>query len=839
MRLRRNYPTLRALLLIPFIFSCQPKETDVEAIIDSMSLKEKIEYIGGYKSFNIREMPAYGVPMIRMADGPVGVRNFGESTAYPASITLAASWDQELAEMVGSSIGMEARSKNVHIMLGPAMNIHRGPYCGRNFEYLGEDPFLAGEIASAYTKGMQKEGVVATAKHYVANYQDYDRHNVSSDMDERTLHEIYLPAFKACVEKGKIGAVMTAYNLINGIHASEHNYLINEVLKEDWGFEGVVMSDWNSSYNGVACALGGLDLEMPSGKFMHYDTLMPAIESGGLSEEIIDEKVRRILNLCKRFGYFDTPDLSTDYSLDEEYVREVALEAARGGITLLKNEKHSLPVARESITKIAVIGQNAHPAVTGGGGSSYTRPLYPVSLFEAIKQVAGDDIEVIFSPGVFKEYELPEDFFSMSEFYIYEDGERKKGISASFYPDTALEGEAVYTSIFSRLDHTLHDSVYPGLPQVYYSARFEGFFTVPETGNYKIAVSGDDGYRVYLNDKLIIDNWKKQAETVRSIDVPLSAGEEYEIMVEYYQDNGNAAIRLGYSAQVDIESQKKQLWQDATDAATSSDLVVFAVGFNRHIESEGSDRSWELPEGQDEMIKNFSVLNDQSIVVLNAGGNVNMPWLNDVEALIHAWYPGQEGNLAVAEIIFGITNPSGKLPVSFERRWEDNATYTSYFDEDGDKKVYFTEGIMLGYRHFDQEEDLEPLFPFGYGLSYTSFDYSDLKVEMDQISVGDSLEVRFILKNTGDRAGSEICQLYVTDQESELVRPVKELKGFEKVYLKAGEEKDVSIRLDPDVFSYYHPERGGWYTEPGKFDILIGSSSKDIHLKSTIDLFAE
>ena len=806
----------------------------VEKLISDLSLREKIAFIGGYKNFNIRSYDSLGIPEIHMSDGPVGVRNYGASTAYPASIALAASWDTKLASKVGAAIGMEARSKNVHIVLGPAMNIYRAPYCGRNFEYLGEDPFLAGEIASSYVLGMQQQDVVATAKHYVANYQDYDRHTVSSDMDERTLREIYLPAFKACVEKGGVGAVMTSYNLINGVHASENNFLINQLLKNEWGFKGIVMSDWTSTYNGLACAKAGLDLEMPSGEFMNPDTLIPAIEKGELDEAVIDDKVRRILNLYERFGYFENPDISNNYTLDANYVRSVALDAARGGITLLKNEDNILPIDTSSTIKIAVVGINADPAVTGGGGSSYTKPLYPVSLLDAVKKVSGSHIEVVYAQALAKGNVLPSDFYAQSKFYTYIEGKKQEGLQADFYGNTDLKGEPVFSSVFRTLDHTLHDSVYPGLPETNYSARFEGFFTVPASGNYFLAVAGDDGYRVFINDKLVIDHWQNQPETVRSCEMNFVASKENKVRVEYFQGGGNASIRFGYKFEPGREGREARLWEEAVDAVQNSDYVIFSVGFNKNNETEGMDRTWDLPDSQDVMVKKLAAMNSNSIVVLNAGGNISMPWLHDVKGLVHAWYPGQEGNIAVAEILFGITNPSGKLPVSFEQKPEDNATFNSYWDTDGDKHVFFSEGIFLGYRHFDKT-GIKPRFPFGYGLSYTTFEYSDIKVNKTKFDLNENVEVSFTIKNTGNYDGAEIAQLYISDPESGLPRPVKELKGFSKVFLARNEEKTVTFNLGSEAFSYFNKEKGGWITEPGKFEILIGSSSEDIRLRTEIE----
>jgi beta-glucosidase len=825
-----------SILLLNLSCKSQINTTErVEKIIKQMTLQEKIEFIGGYKSFSIRPMEKYGIPEIRMADGPVGVRNYGASTAYPASIALAATWDTSMAKKVGQSIAMEAKAKKVNIMLGPAMNIYRAPFCGRNFEYLGEDPFLAGEIASSYVIGMQKEGVVATAKHFAANNQEYDRNNVSSDMDERTLQEIYLPAFKACVEKGHVGAIMTSYNLLNGVHCSQDDYLINKILKKDWGFNGIVMSDWSSTYDGVACAKGGLDLEMPSGKLMNPDTLIAAFKAGKLSEKTIDEKVRRILMLYEKFGFFDNPDISKSFTLDQKLVRGVALDAARGGITLLKNKDNILPLSNEKQLKVAVVGFNAEPAVTGGGGSSFVRPEFRVSLKEAIEKIGGKNVEVKYAKGVYVEGKLPETYFKNQQFYTYAGNQKIKGVSADFYNNKELQGEPIYSNTFERLDISFDDSSFSKIPKDNFSARFTGYLKVPKSGNYRFSLAGDDGYRLFINDKKVLEFWLNQPETVRSYDTTLIQNKEYKVVVEYYQAGGEASIRLGYNEKLNVKSLSDVLEEQALALAKKSDVVIISAGFSSESEGEGKDRTFEMPNNQDEFIERITAVNKNCIVVLNSGGNVKMDWLDKTSGLIHAWYPGGEGNLAVAEILFGITNPSGKLPASFEKEWKDNATAKSYYDDDKDKKVFYSEGVFLGYRHFDKT-GIQPCFPFGFGLSYTQFEFSDINVNSESIKKGDKLTVSFKVKNVGNYDGAEVSQVYVSDTSASLPRPPKELKGFSKVFLKKGEEKEINIDLGPAAFSYFNKDKGGWIIEPGKFGILVGSSSQDIKLQKTIEV---
>ncbi len=807
-------------------------KNNIEAKIAAMTLEEKIEFIGGYEEFNIMPVERLGIPEIHFADGPVGIRNFGKSTAYPATIALAASFDKEMAYNVGKAIGSESRAKNCHVMLGPAMNIYRLPICGRNFEYMGEDPYLAGQLSKEYTIGMQNEGVVACAKHYVANNQEYNRHHVSSDMDERTLHEIYLPAFKTTVQEGNVGAIMTAYNLINGIHASEHYHLNNEILKGKWGFVGFVMSDWVSTYDGLACAKGGLDLEMPSGAMMNKETLIPAIENGELEESVIDDKIRRILKTYEEFGFFENPDISKGYAPDEAFARKTALDAARGGMVLLKNDGNLLPLQKNKIKKIAVIGPNGHPVVSGGGGSSYTDPLHPMSLYEAVQKVS--DAEVVFEKGIFTGVPFPDEMFDGFDFYVYKNGQKESGVKAEYYLGRDLKGDVIYSTYYKDLDLTDADMWdEPDVPWKDYSARFSCYYTPEESGMYSIGGIGDDGYRIYLDDVEIVSMWRDQGPTRAKHDIFLNAGQEYKVDIDYYQNGGGAVIGLG-ACKVKQTIEPETYTEKALAAAQEADVVIMSVGFNASSESEGFDRSFKMPHNQGKFINKIAAVNDNIIVVLNAGGNVEMDaWIDNADALLMAWYPGQEGNLAAAEILFGYTNPSGKLPASFAYKMEENPCYDHYFDEDEDLRVFYGEGIFMGYRYWDQA-DAEPRFPFGYGLSYTTFDYSDASTDKKEYSTDDTVKVSVKVKNTGKMAGAEAVQLYIADKECSLPRPMKELKDFDKLMLEKGEEKTVTFELDKDAFAFYNPEIHDWEVESGEFDILIGSSSADIREEVTI-----
>lgn len=654
----------------------QPLETRVESLLARMTLDEKIDYIGGTKSFYIRAIPRLGIPMIKMSDGPMGARNDGPTTCYPAGIALAATWDRDMARDIGEAEGRDCRARGVNILLAPAVNIYRSPTCGRNFEYMGEDPFLAAQLVAPLIQGIQSQQVLATVKHFACNNEEWDRHNISSEVDERTLHEIYLPAFKAAVEQGHVGCVMTAYNLVNGVHCSQNDYLINQTLKGQWGFQGFVMSDWTSTYSAIGCANGGLDLEMPSARFMNKANLLPAIHDGQVSVATIDDKVRRILRTIIGAGFFDRPQLRKDIPLDDPQNDAVALAGARESIVLLKNSGQVLPLERSKIKSIAVLGPNAEPAVYCGGGSAFTRVFHPVSVLDGVRQVAGGSVQVLYSTNE----------------------------------------------------------------------------------------------------------------------------------------------------------------EDAAPLASQADAAVVCVGFNQRskdrenhdlYEGEGSDRTFELPPGQVNLIRAVAAVNPRTIVIINSGGAVAWAgWLDRVPAVLQGWYSGQEIGRAVAEILFGDVNPSGKLPATFEKRAEDNPTYP-YYHVKTDGKTPYTEGIFVGYRGYD-ENHVEPQFCFGYGLSYTTFKYGKVRVEPGQTSINGTVTVSVPVKNTGTRAGDEIVQLYFHPANSSVPMPPRELCGFQRVSLQPGERKTVFLTLPVRQLAFYDILTHAFKVDPGAFDLMVGSSERDI-----------
>jgi beta-glucosidase len=797
-----------------------------DAFLARMTLEEKVDYLGGADNFYIRAIKRLGLPAFRMADGPFGVRNVGPSTAYPAGINLAATWDVALASRVGAMIGRDARARGVHIMLAPGVNIYRAPMCGRNFEYLGEDPFLASRMAVSYIEGMQAEGVSATIKHFLGNNSEVDRHHTSSEIDERTMREIYLPAFEASIKEAHVGALMTSYNLVNGVHMTENAALVDALVKKEWGYGGVVMSDWDATYDGVAAANAGLDIEMPSAKFMNRETLLPAIKAGKVAEATIDDKVRRILRTAIRFGWLDRPAVDVGWPLYSEEGRAVALDAARAGLVLLKNDGDLLPLDRKKLKTIALIGPNAYPAIPVGGGSAQVRPLAAVSLVQGLGDALRGSATVLCHHGVPTLAEI----FDATDFVTAPTG-GNPGLSGEYFDDPALGGAPALTRVDEHINFAWDKpNFWPTGQRKQSSARWTGAFVPPTSGDYRFAAFsyGLDEYRLFVDGKLILDR-ARAPQPINFASLALKAGMAYAIRFEYLHGDHHARVGLGVRrADAFVDPAVKAL-------AARADVVVVAVGFEPMTESEGYDRTFQLPAGQEELIAAVRAANKHVVVAITSGGGVDMTrFIDHVPAVIETWYAGQEGGTALAEALLGDVTPSGKLPVTFERRFEDGAAAASYYPS-ADKKITYKEGIFVGYRHFDQTGS-KPLFPFGHGLSYTRFAYGALAIAPG-VTTGDGpVIVSFDVTNVGKRRGAEVAQLYVGDSHAPVPRPPKELKGFAKVDLTPGETKRVQIALDRRAFSYFDVRTKLWRAEPGTFDLLVGGSSRQIELRGTLRL---
>jgi beta-glucosidase len=802
-------------------------EERAESILRQMTLDEKIDYIGGVDDFFIRDIPRLGVPRFKMADGPIGVRNYGVSTTMAGGIALAATWNPELAMRVGTELGRDARARGVHFLLGPAVNIYVAPMNGRNFEYLGEDPFLASRIAVNYIKGVQSQGVCATIKHFMGNNSEFDRHNIDAVIDERAMREIYLPAFEAAVKEAKVGAIMDSYNLVNGVHVTQNGYLNREIAKKQWGFEGIIMSDWLATYDGVAAANAGLDLEMPSGAFMNRKNLLPALEQGTLSADAIDDKVRRILRTGIAFGWLDRDQTDLSISRFNFAASTVALESARESMVLLKNEGSLLPLRRQEVKSIAVIGPNAYPGVPVGGGSAHVVPYASVSFLQGVAAGLGNHGTTYYERGIPSREELAR----RTRFQTHATN-GASGLTLEIFDNTELAGtpRAIRTVSVVDADPAFDGTV--GLAPNGYSLRWTGFYTPKQEGEHHLFVQAPGeggGYRLLLDGKPVIDEWSDSRALVSQVKVVLMAAPHKIVLEQFRKSNWDTSrIRMGVvpvGALVDPA---------AVAVAAKADVVVAAVGFDPETESEGADRTFALPLGEEELLRAIAAVNKKTIVVMTSGGGAALDFLDRVPALIETWYPGQEGGTALAEILFGDVNPSGRLPISIERRWEDNPTHDSYYPAPGTNRVKYANSVFVGYRGYEHN-GVRPLFPFGFGLSYTTFKYSNLEIRPS--ATGAALfDVSFDITNTGSVAGADVAQVYVGDRHAKVARPVKELKGFARVRLEPGETQRVTIQLDGRSFSYYDAVAKRWQADAGDFDLLVGRSSEQVELKGTLTL---
>ncbi len=829
------------------MISCSPVATDdpledkVNKLLAQMSLEEKVAQLSGDgKSTPPNER--LGIPGLHASDGPFGAHGWGPVTAFPSGVCLASAWNADLMQEVGRVIGNEANTKGINLLLGPCVNMARHPLGGRNFESYGEDPFLAGKLAAAYVNGVQSEKVAACIKHYAVNNQEWYRHFYSAEVDERTLREIYLPAFEMAVKEADVWSVMTSYNKINGTYAGEHKYLVNDILKNEWGFRGITIPDWTGAHNTVNSANAGLDVIVYDSD-LYRQPLVEAVKDGSVGEQVLDELVRRTLRVKYLTGSFDLAGKASSFQVMPAH-QELARQAAREGIVLLKNEKALLPLEREQVKKIAVIGPNAAELRYGGGGSSFCgEPTSLMSPLEAIRQwAAGEEIEVTYAEGV----SMVTSCDPVRPVHLLPSNTTQgdQGLWGEYFNNRHLEGEPVFQRLDSMVDFKwgvgppifLNDTQKERneekdederLNQDNFSVRWTGFIQPPKTGPYSFVVATDDGIRVYLDDQLVIDNWWSHDVEYQYSIQNLVAGRKYKLKLEYYEEIGGARMSFGwqYHDPADLEQ--------AVTLAKEADVVVACVGLSKLWEAEAYDRvSMDLPSIQNELVDRVQAVNGNTVVVLNTSGSITYtPWMGKVKGLLQAWYPGQGGSEALADILFGRYNPSAKLPVTMIK---DKQDYPPAFDgyQDPSLEVNFSEGVFMGYRYHDQQ-GADVLFPFGYGLSYTTFHYEGIEIEKTGPF---NYQVKVTVENTGQRPGQEIIQLYISDKVSSVKRPVKELKAFGKVDLQPGEKKEVALALDRRSFAYYDVQTKDWKVEPGEFEVLIGASSKDIRLTGSIKI---
>ncbi len=822
----------------------------LEPLATQLTLEESVDMLGGI-GFATRDVPRLGIPAFSMSDGPSGVRSPGPSTAYAAGIGLAATWDTALAQEVGRQLGRDARARGSHYQLGPGVNIYRAPMNGRNYEYFGEDPWLSSRITVGYILGVQEEGVSATVKHFAGNNSEFARHTSDSQIDERTLREIYLPAFEAAVKEAHVGAVMSSYNSTNGSHMSANEYLSRHVLKEQWGFDGVLMSDWGGTYDGVGAAVAGQDLEMPTGRFMNRDTLLPAIRAGKISAASITDKVSRQLRLADRFGWGGLPSADLSIPRLNPQGEAAAYRGALEGAVLLKNSG-VLPIDAKRVHTVAVIGPTAHPSPSTAGGSGHVPPFSEVSLLEGLSRKLGPAVKVTYAPGI-----VPPAIVNLLSSFTTDASGKTPGVSVEVFANESLSGEpqsrriepqfatssdgmAERLSVFDWLSPQEAGATIGRLinaPPLKTFERWSGWYTPGSAGNYTLSVQARGSYRLWMDDKLAIDNGHVPKAALRQIKQALSAG-PHKIVLEQgaARDFGKPTWR------VNLVREGTAVQPAAKELAAHADLVVIAVGFDQQSEGEGADREFTLPPGQDELIQQISAVNPNTVVVITAGGAVDVrPWLDHVAAVLSVWYPGQEGGAASADLLSGIASPSGRLPISWERAPEDNPTFENYYYNDAahPDRIVYREGIFVGYRGY-QKLQRKPQFPFGFGLSYSSFSYANLSVQpvpaAGKKDSGPLYTVSFDVTNTGQRPAADVEQIYVGEVHSQAARPTRELKGFARTQLQPGETRRVSVPLDARSFAFYDVASSSWRADAGAYRIELGKSSEEIVTQATVRL---
>ena len=745
----------------------------------------------------------------------------------------------ELIHRVGIALGAETRARGCAVLLGPCVNIHRSPLGGRNFESFSEDPCLSSEMTVAYITGVQSRKVGTSVKHFALNNQEYQRMTVSSEVGERAMREIYFPSFEKAVKAAGTWTVMCSYNRVNGTYASENRRHLTEILKEEWGFKGLVMSDWFAVHSTAPAANSGLDLEMPGPARYFGKNLADAVNKGEVDEKTIDAKIRRILKLIIDTGALDEKLTVSGSVADFPEHRRLAREVAEESMVLLKNENNVLPLNIKTIRSIAVIGPNAAEARIEGGGSSAVTPYYTVSPLEALRNKYGDNVKISYELGCSSNIAT----LLLNLDYLLSGEGGQPGLMGEYFANNDLAGKPVA----ARLDTFFKFMWMPGtvpLPQIKkdgFSIRWQGIFTAVASGVYKFGLATNGWGRIFIDGKLVCSNWGDRTmsdvfqvpETVG--ECPMEAGEKYPVRIEYcgntFSRSPMRSIRIGCDIPLPAD-----LMERAVKAAARADVAIVFAGLTEEYESEGFDRkNMDLPGDQAELIKKVAAANPRTVVVLNNGSPVAMDaWIDGVPAVVEALYPGQECGNAIAAVLFGDINPSGKLPDTFPRRLEDNSAFINYPGESG--KVLYGEGIFVGYRYYDAKK-IEPLFPFGHGLSYTAFEYSRLRVTPAKAKNGGKINISVDIRNTGKLPGKEVVQLYVSDIASRVQRPPKELKAFRKISLNPKETKTVDFTLEMRDLSFYDPELKEWVAEPGEFEIQVGSSSRDIRARKRFVVF--
>jgi beta-glucosidase len=811
-----------------------------------LTLEEKVALMAGAAAFTLTGVERLGVPRIDMADGPTGVRsNTGVSaTVFPVGVAMASTWNPDLTREVAAAIGREALALGARVVLAPTINIVRTPLWGRNFETYSEDPFLAGELGAAFVEGLQSEGVGASLKHYALNNQEENRMTVSVEADERTTREIYLAAFERVVKGADPWTVMAPYNRIDGVYATESRRLLTDILKDEWGYDGVVVSDWGAVHSTAAAAEGGTDLEMPGPAKWYGEKLVAAVQAGEVSQARIDDAAVRLCQLIIRTGVL-AEDAPPKGELRSERHRQIAERAALEAVVLLKNEGDLLPL--EGVRRLAVVGPNAAARRIQGGGSSQVRTDRRVSILSALEERLAGRAEVLHADGGDSEPAPPT---ARSALFSPDEGRGQAGVLCEYFAVADFDAEPLQSRVERGLGKLVSHN-FGGAAPTYGAFRWSGWFWPEKGGRHEISLRGPGEGRVWLDGEALID--AATAATIDNLDVgggmvprrtvarELVAGRGYRVQVEY----ARALPSRAEQAQDDAPGLSWEFVslgvreptgtvEEAAALAATCDAAVVVIGSASITEGEGYDRqSLDLPGDQNALVEAVLAANPRTVVVLVNGAPYAMPWIDHAPAVIEGWLGGEGGPDAVARILLGEAEPSGRLPVTFPARIEDSPAHAYY---PGGAEVVYGERLRVGYRHFDASNE-PPLFPFGFGLTYTRFDYADVAAP-ESVRVGEPVEVSFTLTNVGQRPGQETAQLYVRPRGPSQDRPVKELKAFCKVRLEPTETRTVRMRLGERAFAFYDPAIRSWVAEPGAYDLLIGGSATDIELQATVRLEA-
>lgn len=803
----------------------RPRMTDaeLEALADAMTLDEQVSLLAGQDFWTVNPIPRLGIGGLRVTDGPSGARGGGglvggvTAAAFPVGIALGASWDPDLAAGIGAAIATEARSKGAQMLLGPTVNLHRSVANGRNFECYSEDPELSAAIVAGYVTGLQGEGIAATVKHFVGNESETQRTTMSSDIDERSLRELYLRPFKAAVAAGAWG-IMASYNRLNGTHTSEHAWLLTEVLRGDWGYDGIVMSDWFGTHSTAKALAAGLDLEMPGPSLFRGDTLLAALRDGSADPADVRASVLRMLRLMDRCGALDAREAQPERAEDRPEHRALIRRAGAEGAVLLKNDG-LLPLAPPK-GRVAVIGPNARVARIMGGGSAQLNPHYQVSPWDGLAARLGEE-NLAFAPGC-----------TNHRFEPLWTGP----IEAAFFDNLTLSGEPAHRETLPGAESFWVDPVADGkVRDGAFSARLTGTFTPAASGLHRFGVAAAGYAKLYLDGALVVDaatTWQpgrtyfEQGCDEVIAERRLEAGRACAVTLDFVS-RAEATMRFSaLRAGIGLPMGDAEIAEAARVAAGAETAILF-VGRSGEWDTEGSDLpDIRLPGRQDDLVRAVLAANPRSVVVLQTGGPVEMPWLAEAPAVLQAWYPGQEAGHAIADMLFGDAEPAGRLPQSFPVRWQDNVTATDdaeiYPGRDG--HVRYAEGVFTGHRHHDRS-GIAPLFPFGHGLGYTDIDLGEMALAE---TPDGGITVTLPVTNTGPRAGSTVVQLYVGDDEASVPRPRRELKAFAKLRLAPGETRAVTLALPPRAFAFFDAAARCWRVEAGGFPLDAGFSAGDL-----------